>query len=58
MSEIRYMISDAARQAGVEAHVLRSWEEAKEPSQLLGVSVGDSVEMLQTQTTDYPFLCD
>ena len=27
MSEIRYMISDAARQAGVEAHVLRSWEE-------------------------------
>ena len=27
MSEIRYMISDAARQVGVEAHVLRSWEE-------------------------------
>ena len=24
MSEIRYMISDAARQVGVEAHVLRS----------------------------------
>ena len=27
MSETRYMISDAARQVGVEAHVLRSWEE-------------------------------
>ena len=27
MSEIRHMISDAARQVGVEAHVLRSWEE-------------------------------
>lgn len=27
MSEIRYMISDAARQVGVETHVLRSWEE-------------------------------
>ena len=27
MSGTRYMISDAARQVGVEAHVLRSWEE-------------------------------
>lgn len=27
MSEIRYLISDAARQVGVESHVLRSWEE-------------------------------
>ena len=27
MSETRYMISDAARQVGVETHVLRNWEE-------------------------------
>ena len=27
MSETRYMISDAARQIGVETHVLRNWEE-------------------------------
>lgn len=27
MAEIRYMISDAAHQVGVESHVLRNWEE-------------------------------
>lgn len=30
MSETRYMISDAARQVGVETHVLRNWEDELE----------------------------
>lgn len=30
MGETRYMISDAARQIGVETHVLRNWEEELE----------------------------
>ena len=30
MSEVRYMISDAARLVDVEAHVLRYWEEELE----------------------------
>ena len=30
MSEVRYMISDAAKLVDVEAHVLRYWEEELE----------------------------